>query len=112
MTIQGLDLTSVESMLSRMEQLRGLARGEAAVPATAPRSDVDFATLLRDAVREVNAAQNAAQAQAQSFQMGDRSVSIEQVMISMQQASLSFQGMVAVRNKLVEAYREISNLAV
>lgn len=110
MTIQGLDLTSVESMLSRMEQLRGAARGEAAVPAT--RSDVDFAALLRDAVREVNAAQNAAQAQAQSFQMGDRSVSIEQVMISMQQASLSFQGMVAVRNKLVEAYREISNLAV
>jgi flagellar hook-basal body complex protein FliE len=63
-------------------------------------------------VREVNAAQNSAQAQAQAFQLGDRSVSIEQVMISMQQASLSFQGMVAVRNKLVEAYREISSLSV
>jgi flagellar hook-basal body complex protein FliE len=68
--------------------------------------------LLRDAVRDVNAAQNTAQAQAQAFQLGDRSVSIEQVMISMQQASISFQGMVAVRNKLLEAYREVSNLSV
>lgn len=111
MTIQGLDLTSVDSMLARMEQLSSMARGESAAQAPAS-TGVNFATLLRDAVRDVNAAQNAAQAQAQSFQMGDRSVSIEQVMISMQQASLSFQGMVAVRNKLVEAYREISNLAV
>ena len=68
--------------------------------------------MLRDAVHEVNAVPSTAPSQAQAFQLGDRSVSIEQVMISMQKASLSFQGMVAVRNKLVEAYREISNLQV
>jgi flagellar hook-basal body complex protein FliE len=107
-----MNLQSVDAILARMEALQGAARGDkpAAVPAT--DGGVAFTALLRDAVRDVNAAQNTAQAQAQAFQLGDQSVSIEQVMISMQQASLSFQGMVAVRNKLVEAYREISNLAV
>ena len=107
-----MKLQSVDSILARMEALQSAARGEQVVPAATPASGVEFSTLMRDAVREVTAAQNAAQAQAQAFQMGDRSVSIEQVMISMQQASLSFQGMVAVRNKLVEAYREISSLSV
>ena len=110
-----MNLQSVDSILARMEALQSAARGDKA-PAigagAAAAGGVDFSTLLRDAVRDVNSAQNTAQSQAQAFQLGDRSVSIEQVMISMQQASLSFQGMIAVRNKLVEAYREISNLAV
>ncbi len=112
-----MNLQSVDSILARMEALQSAARGDKASAAgtdtgLAAAGGVDFSTLLRDAVRDVNSAQNTAQAQAQAFQLGDRSVSIEQVMISMQQASLSFQGMIAVRNKLVEAYREISNLAV
>ena len=107
-----MNLQSVDSILARMEALQGAARGDK--PASVPATDggVAFTAMLRDAVRDVNAAQNTAQAQAQAFQLGDQSVSIEQVMISMQQASLSFQGMVAVRNKLVEASREISNLTV
>jgi flagellar hook-basal body complex protein FliE len=107
-----MKLQSVDSILARMEALQSAARGEKPAAVAALGGGVEFSTLMRDAVREVNAAQNTAQAQAQAFQMGDHSISIEQVMISMQQASLSFQGMVAVRNKLVEAYREISNLAV
>jgi flagellar hook-basal body complex protein FliE len=107
-----MNLQSVDSILARMEAMQSAARGEKPAAVAALGDGPEFSTLMRDAVREVNAAQNSAQAQAQAFQMGDHSVSMEQVMISMQQASLSFQGMVAVRNKLVEAYREISNLAV
>jgi len=72
----------------------------------------DFFETLRTAVREVNGSQNNAQAQVQALQMGRAGVSMEDVIISMQQAGLAFQGMVAVRNKLVEAYREISNMQV
>lgn len=105
-------LPSVDALLARMEALQSVARGKPAPVADATAGAIDFPMLLRDAVRDVNAAQNTAQAQAQAFQLGDHSVSIEQVMISMQQASISFQGMVAVRNKLLEAYREISSLSV
>jgi flagellar hook-basal body complex protein FliE len=72
----------------------------------------DFFDTLRDAVREVNASQNAAQARVQAFQLGQPGVTLEDVIISMQKSGLAFQGMVAVRNKLVEAYREISNMQV
>ncbi len=105
-------LPSVDALLARMEAMQSAARGKPAPAADISTGALDFPMLLRDAVRDVNAAQNTAQAQAQAFQLGDKSVSIEQVMISMQQASISFQGMVAVRNKLLEAYREVSSLSV
>jgi flagellar hook-basal body complex protein FliE len=39
-------------------------------------------------------------------------VNLHDVMISLQKASLSFQTMVQVRNKLVTAYQEIMNTQV
>lgn len=109
---------SVDALLSRMQSLERASAGQLApddgapTPAVGNAAPVDFSALLRDAVRQVNAAQNSAQAKAEAFQLGDRNVSIEDVMVTMQQASLSFQGLVAVRNKLLEAYRDISNMPV
>lgn len=72
----------------------------------------DFQKLLVQAVRDVNEAQNLAQAKVQSFSTGQSSLSLEEVMLSAQKANLSLQGMIAVRNRLVEAYKEITNLPV
>jgi flagellar hook-basal body complex protein FliE len=33
-------------------------------------------------------------------------------MISLQKANVAFQGMIAVRNKLVDAYKEVTNLQI
>jgi len=67
---------------------------------------------LEKAVREVSDAQNTAQAKAQAFQMGSKDMSLEEVMISLQKANVAFQGMIAVRNKLVDAYKEVTNLQI
>jgi flagellar hook-basal body complex protein FliE len=72
----------------------------------------DFQQLLFQAVKDVNEAQNVAQAQVQSFSTGQSKLSLEEVMLSAQKANLSLQGMIAVRNRLVEAYKEITNLPV
>jgi flagellar hook-basal body complex protein FliE len=71
-----------------------------------------FSEVLRDAVRGVSDAQMTAQAKAQAYQMGDDKVSLEDVMISIQKAGLAMQGMVQVRNRLMEAYREMTNMQV
>jgi flagellar hook-basal body complex protein FliE len=71
-----------------------------------------FQEVLQAAVRGVSDAQGAAQSKAQAYQLGDDKVSLEEVMISMQRASLAMQGMVQVRNRLVEAYREVMNMQV
>ena len=73
---------------------------------------LDFQTVLKDAVRGVSDAQSTAQSKAQAYQLGDDSTTLEDVMISIQKANLAMQGMVQVRNRLVEAYREVMNLQV
>ena len=73
---------------------------------------LDFQVVLRDAIRGISDAQSTAQAKAQAYQLGDDKVTLEDVMISLQKANLAMQGMVQVRNRLVDAYKEVMNLQV
>jgi len=50
--------------------------------------------------------------QAVSFAKGDTSTDLTEVMVAMQKASLSFQAMTQVRNKLLEAYKDVMNMPV
>jgi len=83
-----------------------------AVSTNAPSGQVDFKTILKNAVDEVSKAQNSAQAKVQAFSTGDSNMSLEEVMVSLQKANISFQGMLAVRNRLVDAYKDVTNLQV
>ncbi len=85
--------------------------GSALAPSTTPEG-VDFKTILKNAISDVSNAQNSAQAKVQAFSTGDSSMSLEEVMVSLQKANISFQGMLAVRNRLVDAYKEVTNLQV
>jgi flagellar hook-basal body complex protein FliE len=44
--------------------------------------------------------------------MGEPNANLQDVMISLQKANISFQTMVQVRNKLVNAYQDIMNMQV
>lgn len=71
-----------------------------------------FADLLAKALNSVDGAQNEATDLAQKFQLGDPKVSLEDAMISMQKANVSFQAAVQVRNRLVSSYHDIMNMQV
>ncbi len=71
-----------------------------------------FKDLLGDSVDAVNQAQSRAKELASAFEAGDENVDLAQVMISLQKASLSFNAMTEVRNKLVSAYQEVMNMPV
>ncbi len=73
-------------------------------------SKVDFSTLLKQSINGVNQTQQTAAKMAQDFELGERDVSLAEVMISAQKANVSFQAMVQVRNKLVDAYKEVMNM--
>jgi flagellar hook-basal body complex protein FliE len=60
----------------------------------------------------VNQAQLQAQQLAQDFSAGNGSASLQDVMMSLQKANISFQQMVQVRNKLVSAYQDMMNMQV
>jgi len=71
-----------------------------------------FASLLTQALDSVSGAQTEAADLAKKFQLGDPKVSLEDAMISMQKANVSFQATVQVRNRLTSAYHDIMNMSV
>jgi len=82
------------------------------VGATKGTGGPDFATLLKDSVDSVNAAQQQAGALTDAFQRGDGNVQLAEVMVALQKANVSFEAMTQVRNKLVDAYKEIMNMPI
>lgn len=70
-----------------------------------------FGAMLGDLVNGVDQKQKAAGAEAQDIMLG-KSDNIHQAMIAMQEASVAFNLMVEVRNKLVESYKELSRIQV
>ncbi len=104
-------LASVENLLAQMRAVARESQGLSAPPA-APAESGGFAAELARSLDRVSHAQNAANAQAKAFEMGDPDISLSNVMIDLQKAGLSFQATVQVRNRLVDAYKEIANMAV
>lgn len=99
----------IEQMVS---QLRAVAAQASSAPAEDAASTPGFSTLLQAAISEVNSTQEGARQLSQQFELGDPAANLEDVVVSLQKASLSFQTMVQVRNKLVSAYQEIMNMQV
>ncbi|MFY9314381.1 MAG: flagellar hook-basal body complex protein FliE, partial [Burkholderiales bacterium] len=71
-----------------------------------------FAEALGKALSAVNQAQQRAEATARQFQLNDPNVTLEETMIALQTANISFQSLVQVRNRLLSAYQEVMNLQV
>ena len=76
------------------------------------KSSSDFGSMLKDAVTHVNDIQKDAGEKRTRFDMGDRSVTLADTMIAASKASIAFEATVQVRNKFVEAYKEVMNMPV
>jgi len=85
----------------------GGARGPAGAPGAV---DNGFAKLLKQGLDSVNQVQNKATTLATQFERGVPGVDLPQVMLEMQKANVSFRALAEVRNKFVDAYREIMNM--
>lgn len=94
-----------------MPDLEKLGSGLSSQPAGAVQSGGSFQNLLGNFVNEVSAQQNAA-GDAVSGLLSGKNVSLHQAMISMEEASVSFQMMVEVRNKLLDSYQELMRMQV
>ena len=72
----------------------------------------NFSELMGQSISEVNESMQASKALQTRFETGDPSVSLAEVMVTAQKASLQFTGMTEVRNKLLNAYQEVMNMPV
>jgi flagellar hook-basal body complex protein FliE len=104
--MSGVEMTR---LLAEMQRLAATADSR---PTETARESSGFADLLQSSIDAVNRAQSSATEMAAALERGDKSVALPEVMIAMQKASLSFQAMTEVRNRLVSAYQEIMNMPI
>ena len=96
-----------------LERNQALARVNASAGVNAPASagPTTFADSLSSALQSVNESQNAAADLSASYERGE-TIDIAKVMLARQQASVSFEATLQVRNKLLSAYKDIMSMPV
>jgi flagellar hook-basal body complex protein FliE len=106
-----IETRQIDQLLSELRSASSLASGKSAGN-SAPAGGPDFAQVLKSTIDQVSAAQLDARKMAEDFSSGQSEVNLQDVMINLQKANLSFQQMVQVRNRLVSAYQDIMNTQV
>jgi flagellar hook-basal body complex protein FliE len=107
-----MDISSIDNLLGQLRAASAAAAGQPANAIAAGVPKTDFATVLQNSIEGVNRAQVNASDLARDFELGVPNTNLNDVMISMQKANLSFQEMVQVRNRLVSAYHDIMNMQI
>ncbi len=96
-------------------QMRAMAVAASDGGVKSPAEDVgklDFSAMMQESIDKVSETQMQAKKLATAFESGDASVNLPEVMVAMQKASISFQAMTQVRNKLLSAYQEVMSMQV
>ena len=121
--IAGMRLTSL--MPAQMPAVGGQGVNAPAIPAQELKALADvspaggqsgaqgagFSDFLSDMVRQVNEKQAAA-GQAVEGVLAGENVPLHSAMLAIEEASVSFQLMVEVRNKLMESFQELMRMQV
>ena len=117
-----MDPISMDSLLAKLQAAREATRAlptSMTPPAAASGSggvatpkSVDFAAMLKGSLDKVDQAQATATRMAEQFQLGDPKVTLEDSMVALQKANVSFQAALQVRNRVVAAYHDIMNLQI
>jgi len=128
-----MDVSKMDSMLAQLKAGAALAAGRPA-PLSASRIasagvneaqgesqggirgaggvGVDFTSVLKKSLDQVNHTQQHATRLARDFEMGAPGANLTDAMISLQKANISLQYTLQVRNKMVAAYQDIMNMPV
>ncbi|MGC9403212.1 MULTISPECIES: flagellar hook-basal body complex protein FliE [Vibrio] len=80
--------------------------------ATGQSVGADFGNMLNKAINNVNGLSKSSSDFQMRFDRGDEDVSLSDVMIARNKSSVAFEATIQVRNKLVEAYKELMNMPV
>ncbi|MQY51582.1 flagellar hook-basal body complex protein FliE [Rhodocyclus tenuis] len=110
-----MDSKGIDQMLNIMRSVSTQAAGRSADAGGTSASSggtVDFAQVLQSSIAQVNQTQQKAEDMAANFAGGDSDGNLQDVMIALQKANISFQEMIQVRNKLVSAYQDVMNIQV
>ncbi len=98
---------NTENLLVQMREMAAQAKGQV------PNREVeaaDFGNLLKRSVDRVNELQRESRQAKEAFQTGTSDMSLAEVMLTAEKASIAFQTMLQVRNKVIRAYQDVISM--
>jgi flagellar hook-basal body complex protein FliE len=98
-------------ILERNQALKNAGSAATSATPAAGSGSGGFGATLEAALKSVNQQQDTARAASDAYERGD-SVDVAKVMLARQQASISFEATLQVRNKLLSAYKDIMSMPV
>ena len=106
--------TDIANMLSKIRMLSGGQFGAESLPVAGGKSTQfnQILSVAKNALASVNQAQFHGDNLKAAYLTGDNKVSISQVTMASMKSKVAFEGLLAVRNKLLESYREIMNMPI
>jgi len=93
-------------------QIATAVAGAPAASSAGSGTDSDFASSLDAALKAVSHGQTQAEELQRQFALENPNVGLEDAVVAMSKASISFAAAVQVRNRLVQAYDQIMNMQV
>jgi len=102
----------ISQVLAQMRVMAAQTQAIPARPVEQTQPGISFGDVLSKSINSVNDLQQTSNDLKTRFTQGDETVSITEVMIASQKSSLAFTAMAEVRNKLVDAYKEVMNMPV
>ncbi len=91
---------------SPQEPLKGMP-----LPGPQPREEVSFQESIKNFICDVDELQKISKGKIEDFIAGEIS-DVHEVMIAVEKASTSFQLLMELRNKMLDAYQEIKRMSV
>jgi flagellar hook-basal body complex protein FliE len=81
-------------------------------PRVEPTAGGGFQSAMTQALKNVSSSQLEAQRLQREVTLDNPNVSLESAVMAQQKASIGFQAVLAVRNRMVSAYTEVMNMQV
>ena len=103
---------SVNGIDQALAQMRVMAAQAGSDKIPAAEEAGGFADMLKDSLGKVNELQKTSSAMKTAFEKGESDASLAEIMIASQKASVAFQSVVQVRNKMLEAYKDVMGMSI
>ncbi len=104
------EMRSLKAQSQAFGGVRPVGRELEGVAAPGKANGPAFGDLFSQAINKVNEVQKSSSNLAQAYMQGQPGIDVTDVMIASQKSSVAFQATTQVRNKLVEAYKDIMNM--
>jgi flagellar hook-basal body complex protein FliE len=111
-SISGGARTDISEMLAKLREVSNKSPVFTENTAKPTNGFEDVMSLVKNAVSHVNNVQAETDSLKSAYVTGDGNVSMSQIIVASQKSKLAFEGLLAVRNKILESYKEIMNMPV